>query len=377
VTTPLQEILVERIRAQGPMPFAAYMQFALYHPHHGYYSSGRTRTGWEGHFVTSPELDPAFGQLWAVAFEQVWEACERPERFDVVEIGPGEGGFAHGVLTAVEGAFGSALRYHLIERSPEVQERQREALGESEQIVWHRSITEVPAVDAGCFFANEVLDNLPVHLVQAQGGDLREVCVAESDGRLHEVLLPPSNPELAAFIDRNGVGLSDGHRFEVHLAAGSLIKRATGLLARGATVFVDYGDDAQGLAERPAGSLVCYSGAGPDDRPLDGPGTKDITVHANWTAAGAALRDAGQTTAGLLRQREVLKALGLDRLHDDLRAEFARASAAGEGAAGLRALSRRQALGAMADPDGLGGLQVMAGFHGIERPPFLDPDRKG
>ena len=47
---------------------------------------------------------------------------------------------------------------------------------------------------------------------------------------------------------------------------------------------VDYGDEASGLMLRPNGSLSCYSGAGADERPLENPGTKDITVHANWTA---------------------------------------------------------------------------------------------
>ena len=371
MTTPLEEVLVERIRDQGPMPFAAYMQLALYHPRHGYYSSGKTRTGWEGHFVTSPELDPAFGGLWAVAFEQIWEACGGPANFHVIEIGPGEAGFAAGVLGAATGAFAEALNYDLIERSPEVESRQRQALSGSDRVFWHRSITEVQPVEAGCFFANEVLDNLPVHLVEIRAGVLREICVSETDGRLQQILLPPSNPELAAFLERCNVVLPDGHRFEIHLAADSLVKRAAATVARGATVFVDYGDDAEALAARPDGSLLCYSATGADDRPLDEPGTRDITVHANWTAVRAALEDAGQTPAGPITQRLMLKSLGLDALHDNLRAEFTRASASADGVTALRALSRRQALGALADPDGLGGLQVLAGYQGIEPPRSL------
>jgi hypothetical protein len=42
------------------MPFAAYMSLALYHPRHGYYASGALRTGFRGHFLTSPENDPAY-----------------------------------------------------------------------------------------------------------------------------------------------------------------------------------------------------------------------------------------------------------------------------------------------------------------------------
>src|SRR5688500_394644 len=108
------------------MPFAAYMQAALYHPQHGYYATGARRTGWEGDFVTSPELDPAFGELWARAFEEIWSGCGRPASFRVVEVGPGEGGFAAAVLAAVNGELGAVLEYCLVERSPDAEARQRE-----------------------------------------------------------------------------------------------------------------------------------------------------------------------------------------------------------------------------------------------------------
>src|SRR5918999_489992 len=101
VSSDLLEFLRERIRAHGPMPFAAYMSHVLYHPRHGYYAAGPERSGWRGHFLTSPELDPSFGALWAHAFEEIWDACGRPPEFTIVEIGPGEAGFARGVLGAV------------------------------------------------------------------------------------------------------------------------------------------------------------------------------------------------------------------------------------------------------------------------------------
>ena len=376
MSPPLQEYLVDRIRTQGPLPFAAFMQLALYHPQHGYYTGGRTRTGWRGHFVTSPELDPAFGELWARAFEQVWEAAGRPSRFDVVELGPGEGGFANAALSAMSGSFADAVRYRLVERVGANEERQRHLLDQFTKVSWHRSIAEVPLAEAGCFFANEVLDNLPVHVVEMREGRLRELCVTEDEGTLVTELRPPSNPELQAFVDRCGVQLAEGHRFEVALAAESLIAHASGRIRRGAWVFVDYGLSATEMAALPRGTLLCYSDAGADDLPLERPGNKDITVHANWTSVGRALDKAGDEVWGPRPQRAVLTTLGLAGVHDALRTEWERATAAREGAAALRALSRRQALGVLADPKGLGGLEVIAGMRGIERPAFLRSERE-
>lgn len=356
------------------MPFAAYMQAALYHPQHGYYAAGTQRTGWAGDFVTSPELDPAFGELWARAFEQVWRACGSPLVFRVVEIGPGEGGFAHAVLDAATGGFAEALAYELVERSPEAEARQRQRLHDFERVTWSRSVTEVRTEAAGCVFANEVIDNLPVHLVAMEAGRLREVCVELSSGALAEVRLDPSSPELQGFLSRCGVSLEEGHVYEVQLAAESLVSRATSMHAQGATIFVDYGDTADGLAERANGSLLCYSSAGVDERPLEDPGSKDITVHANWTAIGRALERHGNLVAGPLSQREVLKRLGLDDLQERLRAAHDAALQSGDGAGALRALSRRQAIGALADRGGLGGFEVLVGASGIPLPAFATPE---
>ena len=368
--TPLEEIIHERIRRNGPMPFAAYMSLALYHPHHGYYTSGPERSGWRGHYLTSPELDPGFAQLWRRGFRQVWDACGRPPRFEIVEVGPGEGAFAAAVLGPHDDGFGSELTYRLVERSPALEERQR-ALVRDPRAVWSPSVTELPAIDNGIVFANEVLDNLPVHIVEARGGRVLEVCVDAQEGLLVQSLREPSNPELSSWLDRTAVSLPDGHRYEVPLAAESFIRRVAAVVERGAIVMVDYGADATALATRPSGSLLCYSERGVDDDPLDRPGYKDITSHVNWTAVRAALKGAGMDVLGPLSQRSVMSALGARSLDQDLKHRHEDALRSKRGADAVAVLSRRQALGALLDPAGLGGLDVVVGLKGVDAPAFL------
>lgn len=365
MTQTLRDLLAERIAASGPMPFAAYMSLALYHPKHGYYTGGAERVGWRGHFLTSPELDPAFGGLWARAFTDIWHACGEPESFVVTEIGPGTGAFAAAVLGTVDGPFAAALHYRLVERSPQLRKRQEETLAGHDRIEWSPSITEVSPAGHGCVFANEVLDNLPVHLAIKRDGRLLEVCVDAVDGRLDLVELPPSSPELARYLERSEVDLPEGHRFEVGLAAEAFATRAAAMIGAGAIVFVDYGADANELVERPEGTLLAYSGSGTDDLVLERPGEKDITAHANWTTVARTLRTAGLEVAPMLSQRRVLEVLGLHELHDRLRADHDDAVASGRGADALAALSRRQALGALADPGGLGRLGVLVATKGI------------
>lgn len=347
------------------MPFAAFMSTALYHPRLGYYTAGPHRVGWRGHFVTSPELDPAFGHLWSRAFEKMWRACQTPDAFEIIEIGPGEGTFAAAVLDAVSDDFGNAVRYTLVERSPALRERQETTLADNDRVGWAASVTEVQPAAHGCVFANEVLDNLPVHLVSQRDGSLREVCVDRVDDRFEFVELPPSSPELERFVDRCGVELPEGHRFEVSLAAESFVSRCASMIDVGCLVFIDYGTDAGELVRRPDGTLLAYSKTGADDLVLERPGDKDITAHANWTAVTAVARREGFEVAPIVSQRRALEALGLHDLHETLRLEHQRSIKEGRGAEAVSALSRRQALGALADPGGLGSLGVLTATKNI------------
>lgn len=367
----LEKVVLERIRSNGPIPFASYMGDCLYHPDHGYYRGNVPRTGWQGHFVTSPELDPAFGELWGEGIRQLWENTGRPDEFDIVEIGPGEGGFAKAILSSLPEQLAAAVRYRLVERSKDAQKRQRALLAGHRNVTWSASLNEVPTVELGVVFANELLDNLPVHVVEQHGGRIQEVYVDEKGGTLVPHLGDPSSPDVHSFLSRHGVGLKNGARFEVSLAAEGFVRQVTELVRWGAVVFVDYGAEVDELLDRPEGTLVCYSDAGADSNPLERPGEKDLTVHANWTVVRKAMQDRGAQTIGPVGQRDILIKLGLADMDARFRKQHGEAMVSGKGADAVRALSRRQALAAMADPGGLGGLQVMIGLKEVAPPAFV------
>jgi SAM-dependent MidA family methyltransferase len=370
--TDLAARLSERIRTSGPITFADYMAAALYDPDHGYYAAGPERSGWHGDFVTSAELHPSFGQLWCEFFARVWSACGRPPRFDVVEIGPGEGALASAVLTAASGSFAEALRIRLVEPLAPLRRRQEQKLGCS-RVTWSTTLEVVEPVTCGCVFANEVLDNLPVHVVEQRDGALVEIFVDARDHGLEFVARPPSTPALADHLAWLGVSLRDGERLEVPLAGVALARRAAAVVERGAVVFVDYGTDATDERRR-AGTLVTYTRAGADDLVLERPGSKDVTAHVDWASLRATLRAAGLETIGPRSQRSVLHALGLHSADAHARAQFDRAARRGAGRDALAALSRRSALGALADRGGLGGLGVLFGLRGVDATDVLGRD---
>src|SRR5689334_4689374 len=69
----LIQIIRDQIENNGPQTFAWFMQQALYHPEHGYYSSGRCHIGREGDYFTNVSVGPLFGQLLASQFSEIWD----------------------------------------------------------------------------------------------------------------------------------------------------------------------------------------------------------------------------------------------------------------------------------------------------------------
>lgn len=364
--TELHEILLAEISARGPLPFDRYMELCLYHPDFGYYARGPERSGRRGDYVTSPELDPGFGRLWARSFEDTWVAAGRPDRFAIVEIGPGEGGFASSVVAAAGGAFRAALKYILVEPLPALEARQRERL-DGDPYRWVDDIDAVEPVEAGAVFANEILDNVPVALIEGTSSDPVEVGVATKGGALVEVTLAP-RPEVLELAKRFGIEPPPGFRAEVPLAAENLVASAARAIGRGAVHLIDYGDTTPALLQRPGGTLLCYSERGADAALLETPGNKDITAHANWDVVAAALSRAGMYVEGPVPQRDVLQTLGASDLFDELRREERDASAAGRGRDAIRAISRRGALSVLTAAHGLGALDVMTGTKGTAPP---------
>src|SRR5215475_10303902 len=90
--TPLEELLVARIRRFGPITFAEYMRECLYHPVHGYYSQVEARKFAD--YYTSVDVNPIFARLLARQFVEMWECLGRPVEFELVEAAAGTGRLA-------------------------------------------------------------------------------------------------------------------------------------------------------------------------------------------------------------------------------------------------------------------------------------------
>ncbi|MCX7217908.1 MAG: SAM-dependent methyltransferase, partial [Burkholderiales bacterium] len=156
----LRQVICAEIAANaGAISFARYMELALYAPQLGYYSGGAIKLGKDGDFTTSPEMSALFGATLAQVCAKLFPQTSA----NIMEFGAGSGRLAFDFLTECQTSGIALERYFIVELSGELRARQEELLKDFPQVVW---LQTMPGAFSGVVLGNEVLDAMPVALVQ-------------------------------------------------------------------------------------------------------------------------------------------------------------------------------------------------------------------
>lgn len=311
VSDRLAQHIADEITAGGGwISFARYMELALYAPGLGYYSAGSRKLGRGGDFVTAPEISSLFGRCLARQVAQLIELGFR----DILEIGAGSGALAADMLRELAVLDRRPDRYLILEVSADLRERQRTRLaehsGELAGIVsW---LDTLPAGFSGTMIGNEVLDAIPVHIVQKNGSAVEELGVIRG-----------KRDSMFAFGYRNAEGdllkraqeldLPDDYQTEIHLAMPAFVQSFSRMLRGGAILFIDYGFPAHEYyhPHRSRGTLMCHYRQHAHSEPLYLVGLQDITAHVNFSAVAKAGASAGLKVAGYTNQAQFLINCGI------------------------------------------------------------------
>ena len=340
----------DEISHDGPIPFARFMERALYEPGHGYYRRPAPGPGRDGDFLTAPEAHPIFGAAVGRLVEEAWEALARPAPFTVVEHGAGTGALAAGMLGELRAAgspIADAIRYHPVEVEPARLDALRDRLAGDGL---HGLLVDDPGT-TGAVIANEVLDALPVHRLVGRPGGIKELFVGVEHDGFAWLEGEPSTPQLAARLEAERVHLADGEVTELCLALDGWLVEATTALERGVVVLVDYGaepEDLHGTA-RPTGTLRAFARHAVGADPLRHVGRQDLTATVDLAAVRAAAANAGLAPVGETTQAELLANVGTAALT----APFLRDGDL------QSAIELRSALARLMDPRGMGGYRVL------------------
>ncbi len=237
------------------VPFARYMELAMYHPQAGYYTSSKRRVGRDAaaDFFTSTSFSPVFGELVAAAAAKLLSPAN-PAEFVFVEIGAEPGG---GILRGQAHPFAN---YATI------------SLGQP-------FVLPAKAV----VFSNELFDAQPFHRVVWRGGRWRELGVALTGRHLREVELPVLSPEVGAWAERLPKAADENYHIDLPLRTVPMLERIVSPEWTGLFLAFDYGKYWQELAENlPAGTGRTYYRQKMGDELLSRPGKQDLTCHICW-----------------------------------------------------------------------------------------------
>jgi len=323
----LADLIRTEIAAQGIIPFARFMELALYHPRLGYYEASRHQVGFPGDFYTSVSTGELFGQLLAFRFA-CWLDAD-PEAGGgrrMVEAGAHDGRLARDILTWLREhrpeLYGQ-IQYWIIEPSPQRQVWQRETLREfAPQIHWGEHLHSAGRIN-GIIFSNELLDALPVHRFgwDASGQAWFEWGVALDGDKFRWAKIPaPTGREPAIQLPGELLRvLPDGYVVETCPAAEQWWHTAAGRLEQGWLLTLDYGFTTEEMISpgRRRGTLRAYHRHHISDDLLVNAGEQDLTAHVNFSTLQAAGERAGLTTEGYLTQPHFLTRILSDAVTDN------------------------------------------------------------
>lgn len=304
--------VVERIRAeigaQSVIPWARFMELALYCPDCGYYEKENDNIGRRGDFYTSVSVGPLFGELLAFQFAD-WLTEIPSDRWQLVEAGAHAGRLADDVLRWLRQwrpALFERVEYVIAEASERRRQWQREMLKEFRgRVRWVESdLAKYPQHFNGVIFSNELLDAMPVHRVGWSkqrrawfewGVSAARDAFAWSRMEFSPALAPGS--EVRQLLDKLPAELLDAlpedFTTELGPAAERWWRNAAASLQHGRLMTLDYGLSAEECfaPQRAAGTLRAYHRHRLCEDLLANAGEQDLTAHVNFSA----LQDSGES----------------------------------------------------------------------------------
>lgn len=295
------------------MPFEQWMEEALFAPERGYYSAQVKTVGRNGDFSTAATLNDLLGTALAGWLQESRKEVRGVRA--VIEVGGGDGSLMKTLRQKLGWLRGLGLRWHMVERSPVLRQKQRDRLGMA--VAWHDTMEEALDACGGAawIFHNELVDAFPVRCfswevetgwremwVRSEGAGWREMFRPAAEN------LPPGFAVTAAWAHQGPPGKKP-QRVELHAAYRRWLEGWAPKWRQGTMVTVDYGDVFPALYHRrPSGTLRAYwlhqrlTG----EELLQQMGRRDVTADVNFSDLMAWGELLGWQTKRFCSQREFL-----------------------------------------------------------------------
>ena len=308
----LEQILINKIDKAGGIDLGEFISTALIHPEHGYYSN-RDPLGAAGDFTTAPEISQMFGEVVGAWVIDLWMRMGSPKALNLIECGAGRGTLLADIMrvSSCVGGFVEAVQIHIIEASPLLRKKQRQAL-DGYDVKWHENISDV-SVDNSCIIlGNEFLDALPIEQVK-RGEDGWQQRIITIDSGAFKYGWRKADKALLEMLPTK---TESNQIYEVSPARNGFIDDCAKLLNKngGAALFIDYGyirlhycDTLQSMKSHEFVDVLQDIGA------------CDITSHIDFDALSKHASNQGVSVEQIITQRKFLLSLGIGARHSALK----------------------------------------------------------
>ena len=304
----LEELILRRIKANGPITFSSFMSSVLYDENFGYYSrkTNNHPLGIYGDYYTSPLVHPAFASLLAINIYHLWTAMGEPEEFSIIEIGAGNRYLYKEIISFYRKnipRFLDIVTYYPVD-----------VFSDKSKNIY--DINEVPKEIIGCIISNELIDAFPVNRFIYKDKKIKEIYVDYDykNNIFIDEINDLSELEIASRVSPFIKNFDDGYKGEVNLGIGYWADIVSSIISSGFVITIDYGYERDKLysSKNKHGSLRCYFQHSLSANHYSNIGRQDITSHVDFTTVNHSLAVNGFEKLFYLSQKKFLEYLGLE-----------------------------------------------------------------
>ena len=268
------------IKFNEEIPVDKFIEKALYTPKVGYYSS-RIPFGKKGDFITAPTISNLFSEIIAIWIVSTWEIFGKPEKFNLVELGPGDGSLTKVLLETFKKfpKIKKATNIFLYEKSNFLKNLQKRNI-KNKRVKWIDSFDNIkngPII----FFGNEFFDAIPIKQFLIERNTIKEKYYLVNNLGLNEIYREAKPMDIsiiksfkvfdkAKFIEYPKLGLSELNK---------IIEKISKL--SGGVLLIDYGK--QNLINKNTLQLVMKNKKIKIDNLIESLGKADITSLVNFS----------------------------------------------------------------------------------------------
>ena len=174
------------------IPIDRFFENVLYDKKFGYYSK-KNPFGVKGDYITSPLISRLFSEMIAIWLINVWQEIDRPKKFNVVELGPGNGELAKILIESFKNfnEFYKSTSIFLYEKSQILKKIQKNKI-KDKKVRWISNFEEIkkgPTI----FIGNEFFDAIPIKQFKKKNGSVYEKYVELNENNSLKVSLKKIN----------------------------------------------------------------------------------------------------------------------------------------------------------------------------------------